>query len=84
MLQYLLMSRSLTYAQRAARALERAGVSAVVSRIPMGVTDSGCSYCVKIPEKKLTLALKALRAAELDPLRIYAMTGDGSVSKVSG
>lgn len=84
MLQYLLMSRSLTYAQRAARVLERAGVTAVVSKIPMGVADSGCSYCVKISERKLPLALKALRSAELDPLRIYALTTDGSVSEVSG
>ena len=41
---YLLLSRSITHAQRMSRVLERAGITARFFRPPMGLTDRGCSY----------------------------------------
>ena len=42
MTQYLILFRSLTHAQRAARALERAGITAVIIKPPQGLGGSGC------------------------------------------
>jgi hypothetical protein len=64
------MCRSLTYAQRAARVLERSGITAVITRAPQGTTDVGCAYCVKVWENRLKDALSALRQSGLGPNRV--------------
>ena len=38
--------RSLTYAQRAARVVERRGFSSVLVRLPQGVSKKGCGYAL--------------------------------------
>ena len=48
MTQYLIMCRSLTYAQRAQKQLERAGISAAVVKAPQGLNTSGCGYAVSV------------------------------------
>ena len=48
MLYYLIVCRSLTYAQRTAAALERAGISARILRSPKSIAGEGCSHSVKI------------------------------------
>ncbi len=82
MLQYLLMCKSLTYAQRASRLLERSGITAIVTKIPKNAAGSGCNYCIKVSEKRLSSALSILNAAELGPSRVFVQARDGSVSEV--
>ena len=82
MLNYLLMCKSLTYAQRAARILERSGISSVITKAPKSASGIGCGYCVKIAEKRLAASLTALNNAGLGPTRIFLQTADGSVSEV--
>ena len=48
MMQYLIMCRSMTYAQRSAAVLERAGISARVVKAPQGLSSSGCGYGVSL------------------------------------
>lgn len=43
MVYYLIVCRSLTYAQRTASALERAGITAHILRSPKMVSGEGCS-----------------------------------------
>lgn len=47
-MQYLIMCRSMTYAQRSAALLERAGISARVVKAPQGLSSSGCGYGVSL------------------------------------
>ena len=47
-MRYIFMCRSLTYAQSAARALEKNAISAAVRKAPSGLSISGCSYCVVV------------------------------------
>ena len=82
MLYYLLICRSLTYAQRTAFLLERAGISARILRSPRGLVEEGCSHAVKIQERSLSLALSVLARADLSPKRIFVMSADGSYSEV--
>ena len=76
------MCRSLTYAQRASRLLERSGITAVVSKIPKSAAGSGCNYWIKVSEKRLASALEILNTSGLGPSRIFVMSHDGSVSEV--
>lgn len=82
MLHYLIMCRSLTYAQRAARALERSGITAVITRAPHGTTDVGCAYCVKVYENRLKDALGALSQAGLGPNRVLMQDPGGRYKEV--
>ena len=63
---YLIMCRSLTYAQRVSNALERAGIPARVLRSPGEISPTGCSYSVN-----LARALTILNGTRLPYLGIY-------------
>jgi len=78
------MCRSLTYAQRASRALERIGITAIITKAPKSVTGQGCNYCVKVSERNLVKSLSTLKEAGLGPSRVFLVSHDGSVSEVPG
>lgn len=79
---YLLLSRSITHAQRMSSTLEQAGITARFFRPPMGLTDRGCSYAVRIGGEALSLALQRLRASGLQPVRVFYYDGSGAFSEV--
>ena len=80
---YLLLSRSITHAQRMTRTLERAGITARFFRPPMGLTDRGCSYAVRISESSLPAAMTRLREAGLAPMRVFHAGRDGALSEIN-
>ena len=82
MINYLMTCRSLTYAQRTAKTLERAGITAIVTRTPHDISSEGCAYSVKISEKRLSDARVTLKNADLAPKRIFIMFSDGRFSEV--
>ena len=58
MTHYLITFRSLTHAQRAARVLERAGITTAVIKAPQGLSSNGCAYALTLrrsPETALSL-----------------------------
>lgn len=83
MLYYLLQYRSLTYAQRAAAALERAGISAHMLRSPKSTAGEGCSHSVKISQRSLAEALRILYRVGASPRKIFITEGDGSYREVT-
>lgn len=82
MVYYLIVCRSLTYAQRTARVLERAGISAYMVRAPKLISEEGCAYCVKISERWLSRALPLLRREGLPPKRIFLQAPEGEYKEV--
>ena len=82
MVYYLIVCRSLTYAQRTAGALERAGITAYILRSPRIIAGEGCSHSVKVSERNLARALLVLERVGLSPRRIYIMSGDGGYKEV--
>ena len=73
MLYYLIVCRSLTYAQRTASALERAGITAHIMRSPKSIAGEGCSHSVKVSQRNLPDALRILHRTELDPRRVLSL-----------
>lgn len=82
MVSYLILCRSLTYAQRTARVLERSGISGHVERTPRSIAGEGCGYCVKISEQGLGKALPLLRREGLGPKQVYIQHSDGTFDEV--
>lgn len=83
MISDLIVCRSLTYAQRTAAVLERVGISGSILRTPAHLAEKGCSYAVKVPHKRLTDALSALKQAGLSPTGIYTALGNERYREVS-
>ena len=83
MVYYLILCRSLTYAQRTAAVLERAGIGCHMFRAPRAVAGEGCGHCVKIAERSLDRALQALGRAGLPPRRVYLTAGPGDYRAVA-
>lgn len=70
-MNYLIMCRSLTYAQRVANALERAGIPARLLRSPAEISPTGCSYSVKVAARNLSRALTVLNRMRIPYLGVY-------------
>ena len=83
MAYYLLLSRSITHAQRMSRTLERTGITARFFRPPMGLTDRGCSYAVRVAPEHFSAAMNWLRSAGVLPMRVFYAGSDGRFSEVS-
>ena len=68
---YLIIARSVTYAQRMQRVLARAGIRCQIFRAPRELTELGCAYAVRIAVSDLPEALTALHRDNLDPVQIF-------------
>lgn len=73
---YLIVCRSLTYAQRTELALSRAGIPGRILRSPKAIDADGCSHSVRVLERDLGPALVALKRAGLPPKRVFVATGE--------
>lgn len=82
MVYYLITCRSLTYAQRAARALERSGITAIVARPPTGFVESGCAYSLKVSEKHFQNALMILNSEGLKYKKVFLLKDDGTGTEI--
>ncbi len=82
MIYYLIICRSLTYAQRTAHVLERAGISGYVTRAPKLISKEGCGYCVRIAERRLTDALQVLQREGMAPKQVFLQDANGMFSEV--
>ena len=78
----LILFRSLTYAQRAAHLLERSGMTATVRKAPQGLTDRGCTYCVRLRANRLSSALTLLKQRGLEHGMVFLSREDDSWQEV--
>ena len=82
MVYYMFICRSLTTAQRTAKALERVGITAIVTRLPESISQTGCGYCVKVSARYFSDALVTLKDAGLFPIKVYVLYANGDYGEV--
>lgn len=82
MLQYLIMCRSVTYAQKVVQTLERAGIRCRMIRSPSAISPSGCSYSVRIAQKDLSTVLTLLYRFRLPYVGIYVGSSEAGYREV--
>ena len=68
---YIILARSVTYAQRMQKSLGRAGIRCHIFRPPRDLTEKGCAYAVRVAVSDLPEALTALHKDGLDPVQIF-------------
>ena len=71
MQNYLFLYRSLTYAQWAAAALERAGITAYLVRTPASLSGQGCGYSLRLSVRDGSDGMAVLRHHGRTPRRVY-------------
>ena len=79
---YLFQYRSLTYAQRAAAALERVGIPVYLLRSPRSVSPEGCSYCLRVSLRSGAEGMAVLQTAGRTPRKIF-LADEGEYREVS-
>ena len=82
-MEYLLVCRSVTYAQQTKAVLDRSGISSKIVRTPVGVASESCGYSVKISDSDYHTALSVLNNEKHKPKRIIAHYSDGSYTEVN-
>ena len=80
--QNLIMCRSLTYAQRAMRTLERGGVSVVLVKVPQSVSHTGCSYGLRVSGHYLEHCLHLLNVNHNPYGKVFRYEADGTLTEV--
>ena len=73
--RYVILARSVTYAQRMQKLLGQAGIHCQISRAPRELTDHGCAYILHIDAQSVQQALVILRREGFDPLRVFLNLG---------
>ena len=68
---YLILARSVTYAQRMQRAVTGVGVRCQMFRAPRDLSESGCAYAIKVSREEMEKALNAIYKAGLGPVRVF-------------
>ena len=75
---YLIIARSVTYAQRIERVLSRAGIRSLVFRAPLELTkDEGCAYAVRLTPDAVQRAIRLLRENGLLHVRMLHSDASG-------
>lgn len=80
--QNLIMCRSLTYAQKAMRTLERGGVTVALLRVPQSISQTGCGYGLRIPARYLEHSLALLREKQNPYGKVFRYLPDGTLEEV--
>ena len=68
---YLILARSVTYAQRMQKALTRMGIRCRIFRAPRDLTELGCAYAVRVEPYDFPAAMTVLRREALRPVQIF-------------
>lgn len=80
-MQYLIMCRSLTSAQRAASTLEKRGITATIIKAPQGISTSGCGYALSL-YKYFEEASKLLKNNGMLTGKRFISAGNGEYTEV--
>lgn len=74
--------RSVTAAQGAAHALERAGITSAVQRTPRSMQQQGCGYSVRVHSEDRERALELFRRDGIYYSKLYRRESGGGWTEV--
>ena len=81
MRMYYLTFRSVTYAQRGEKLLNRNGYRCTIQRTPRWMEEQGCGYALRVWTQDIGSALKLLQENQLQIKRIYKQGDDGQLKE---
>lgn len=79
---YLITFRSVTYAQRGERLMNRTGFRCSVRRTPRWMEEQGCGYSLRVQTDEIARAVQILRREQLPLRKVYLRRDDGGLEEV--
>ena len=80
---YMITFRSVTYAQRGERLLNRAGERCSLQRTPRWMEEQGCGYSLRLHTGNIARAVELLRSEQLPMGKVYLRGEDGKLEEVA-
>ena len=80
---YLITFRSVTYAQRGERLLNRWGERCSLKRTPRWMEEQGCGYSLRLQTDNIERAVTMLRGEQLPLRKVYVQRDDGGLEEVT-
>lgn len=80
---YYITFRSVTFAQRGEKVLNKEGIRCTLQRTPRWMEEQGCGYCLKLWAKDVTPAVELLRSKQVPMRKVYAQRGDGHLEELT-
>ena len=80
---YLITFRSVTYAQRGERLLNRRGERCSLRRTPRWMEEQGCGYSLRLQTDNIERAVALLRGEQLPMRKVYLRREDGSLEEIT-
>ena len=81
---YYITFRSVTFAQRAEKLLNRKSIRANLMRTPRWMEEQGCGYALKLWSNDILQVRNHLQENQIQLRRIYLQKEDGTMEEVTG
>ena len=80
---YFITFRSVTFAQRAEKLLNKHGYRVNLMRTPRWMEEQGCGYALKLWSRDILPVVKLLRENSLQLRKVYVQQEDGEMEEVT-
>lgn len=80
---YYITFRSVTYAQRGERILQKEGIRCILLRTPRWMEEQGCGYCLRLWAEGVKPALQLLQMAGVPYRKVYIQGRDGQLEEMT-
>lgn len=80
--KYVIMCRTISYAQRGERILGRNNIASYIVKAPQHLTSEGCSYGLRVGERSRDKAVVILRNSGIRLGKIFRVGSDGTYTEV--
>ncbi|MBQ8835125.1 MAG: DUF3343 domain-containing protein [Oscillospiraceae bacterium] len=80
---YYITFRSVTFAQRGEKVLQKSGIRCTLQRTPRWMEEQGCGYCLKLWTKDVTPAVDVLRQNGVGMRKVYSQRQDGQLEELT-
>ena len=81
MMQYYITFRSVTFAQRGERALQRGGVFCRLRRTPRWMEEQGCGYCLTVRPEEVGPGVRLLQEEKVPFRKVYLRRENGRLEE---
>ena len=78
---WLITFRSVTFAQKAQSALNKADIPCTMQRTPRELSQRGCGYCLRVRSADALAAVQLLQERQISYGKTYALTDDGKLEE---
>ena len=81
---YYITFRSVTFAQRGERLLQKRGIRCALLRTPKWMAEKGCGYSLRLWIGDIHKPIKALQEAQVPFRKVYIQGTDGGLEEWNG